>query len=196
MALANHDCLDPLESLSLPVGRLMLCLVGGGQDGDRLAEAFSQAELPADACGVIVTGPFMSPQAHQLLSERAAANPRLRVLGFITEPTMLVARADRVIAMGGYNTVCEVLSFEKRALIVPRVKPRREQIIRAERLRDLGLIDMLNGDDVNPRALSEWMSRDLPPLQVEGRINFGGLDRLPALAEEVLAIPRLAAVAS
>jgi predicted glycosyltransferase len=171
-------------------------LLGGGQDGDRLAETFSQANLPADACGVLVTGPFMPPKVQQRLAERSAMNPRLRVLGFITEPTTLVACADRVIGMGGYNTVCEVLSFRKRALIVPRIKPRREQIIRAERLRKLGLIDMLEIDDLNPDALSDWMSRDLAPLQIDGRINLNGLDRLPALAEEVLASPRPVPLAS
>jgi predicted glycosyltransferase len=166
--------------------RIMLCLLGGGQDGDRLAEAFSQAELPQDACGVIVTGPFMSAQTQRLLLQRSAVNPRLRVLSFIREPTMLVKRAERVIAMGGYNTVCEVLSFEKHSLIVPRVKPRREQIIRAQRLKDLGLIDMLEADRSSPQALAEWMARDLPPLRVEGRLNLGGLERLPELADEVL----------
>jgi predicted glycosyltransferase len=193
---ADSECSDLFASLSLPEGRLVLCLVGGGQDGERLAETFSQAELPPDTCGIIVCGPFMSAQVHERLSQRAAENPRLGVLKFINEPTMLMSRADRVIAMGGYNTVCEALSFEKRALIVPRVKPRREQIIRAERLRDLGLIDMLLGDDLNPRALSEWMARDLPPLVVEGRINLAGLDRLPAMAEKLLETPRLTVLAS
>ncbi len=186
-ALAGRDGLDPFESLSLPPGRLMLCLVGGGQDGEVLAEAFSQAQLPPDSCGVIVTGPFMSARAQERLAQRAAMNSRLRVVKFIIEPTILVARADRVIGMGGYNTVCEVLSFEKRALIIPRVKPRREQIIRAERLRDLGLIDMLAIDDLNSTRLAEWMARDLPPLKIEGRVNMNGLDRLPSMAEETLA---------
>jgi len=193
--LSGHDGTDPFESLSLPAGRLILCLLGGGQDGNVLAEAFSQAQLPPDCCGVIVTGPFMSEQMRQRLVDRAALNPRLRVIKFIIEPTKLVARADRVIGMGGYNTVCEVLSFEKRALIIPRVKPRREQIIRAERLRDLGLIDMLTIDELSPRLLSEWMARDLPPLKVEGRINLNGLDRLCVLAEEALAAARPAAAA-
>ena len=108
----------------------------------------------------------------------------------------LIVPADRVIAMGGYNTVCEVLSFEKRALIIPRVKPRREQIIRAERLRDLGLIDMLHPDDLNSPALSEWMRRDLPAIKVDGRINLNGLDQLPTLAKELLATPRPGDLAS
>jgi predicted glycosyltransferase len=194
--LTGRDGIDPFESLDLPPDRLMLCLVGGGQDGEVLAEAFAQAELPSDACGVIVTGPFMSAQAQERLAQAADKNPRLHVVKFIIEPTMLVARADRIIAMGGYNTVCEVLSFAKRALIIPRIKPRREQIIRAERLRDLGLIDMLAIDDLNPQRLAEWMARDLPPLKIEGRINMNGLDRLPILAEEALAATRPVAPAS
>ena len=43
--------------------------------------------------------------------------------------------------MGGYNTFCEILSFDKRALIVPRTAPRMEQIIRASpRAEELGLV--------------------------------------------------------
>jgi predicted glycosyltransferase len=186
MELAGHCEVNPAESYSLPDARLVLCLLGGGQDGDKLAEAFSQAQMPRDACGVIVTGPFMSVAARERLQRRAATNRRLRVLTFITEPTRLVERAERVVAMGGYNTVCEVLSFQKRALIVPRTKPRREQIIRAERLRDLGLLDLLQIEQLNPRAIEEWIARPLPPLQTRGKINLRGLDRLPAMAKDLL----------
>jgi predicted glycosyltransferase len=188
--LANRTPDGLADGNPAPPGRLMLCLLGGGQDGDRLAEAFSQALLPADACGVIVTGPFMSAQTQKRLFERAAHNPRLQVLNFITEPTTLVERAERVVAMGGYNTVCEVLSFEKRALIVPRTKPRREQAIRAERLMNLGLIDMLEADRLNPEALSSWLCKEMPPLRVGDRLKLNGLDKLPAMAREVLGLSK------
>jgi predicted glycosyltransferase len=177
----------PFESLSLPPGRLILCVVGGGQDGDRLAETFSQAKLPTDSCGVIVAGPFMPAPVYQRLCQCAVGDSRRRVFKFINEPVLLMNRAERVVAMGGYNTVCEVLSFGKRALIVPRVGPRREQSIRAERLRTLGLIDVLPAEELNPRALSEWLARDLPPLELDGRINLKGLELLPAMVEEALA---------
>src|SRR5439155_18283327 len=71
----------------------------------------------------------------------------------------LLRQADRIVAMGGYNKVCELLSFEKQALIVPRVDPRREQLIRAERMRDLGLLDVLHPDRLSPDALTEWLAR-------------------------------------
>ena len=187
LAALAADPHDPLEALGLPEGRLVLCLVGGGQDGDRLARTFVQAELPPGCNGVLVAGPFMSADVVQDLSRQAALQSRLRVLRFIPEPTLILRRAERVIAMGGYNTICEVLSFEKPALIVPRAWPRREQIIRAERLRDLGFIDMLHPEALTPQALSAWMARDIAPPQAKGRINFNGLGRVPELVTELLA---------
>jgi predicted glycosyltransferase len=170
--------------------RLLLCMVGGGQDGANLAEAFAQAELPDGATGVILMGPFMPAEAEQRLRRYASGNPRLRVLGYVTDPDLLLACAERVVAMGGYNTTCEMLSFEKHVLIVPRSKPRHEQQIRAERLRALGLIDVLQPEDVNPKALAEWLARDLgPPPRVRERIDLNGTARLPHLLEEVLAAP-------
>ena len=54
--------------------------------------------------------------------------------------------------MGGYNTYCEILSFDKPALIVPRVQPREEQLIRARRAAELGLIEMLLPEEADDRA--------------------------------------------
>ncbi len=172
-----------------PQRRFILCLLGGGQDGDRLAEAFARSQFPPETTGVLVTGPFMSPQVRARVEQHAAVNPGLRILKFIAEPTTLVRRADRIIGMGGYNTICEILSFEKRALIIPRVRPRREQIIRAQRLRDLGMIDMLEPEGLSPEALSQWMHSELPAFSLKGRLDLGGLDRLPRLAAEVLKLP-------
>src|SRR5262249_41226169 len=118
---------------------------------------------------------------------RGAANSRLRVLEFVTDADLLLDRADRVVAMGGYNTVCEVLSYEKLALVVPRVEPRLEQLIRAERLRQLGLLDLLHPDALCPRALSAWLAQDLgPPPRARERIDLNGLDNLPGLLAELL----------
>jgi len=104
-----------------------------------------------------------------------------------------VERADRVIAMGGYNTICEILSFEKHALIVPRIGPGSEQWIRAQRMRDLGLIEVLHPDQLRPQALSEWLARDLgPPPASRSRVDVGGLTRIPGMVAELLGISPVA----
>ena len=60
-------------------------------------------------------------------------------------------KAAAIVAMGGYNTFCEILSLDKRALIVPRTRPRLEQYIRAVEAERLGLVRMLSEDARQPR---------------------------------------------
>jgi predicted glycosyltransferase len=175
---------------TLPPGRLALCLVGGGFDGDALAEAFVQAKLPDDMIGIVVTGPYMPDETRERLTRRAGAGSRMQLIDFLAEPLPLVERADRVVAMGGYNTICEVLSLEKHALIVPRAGTTNDQWIRAQRLREMGLVETLAAEALSPGAIGDWLARDLgPPPATRGRVDLGGLDRIPALLAEVLAPP-------
>ena len=174
-----------------PGGPLILCMVGGGQDGATLAESFASATLPAGARAVLITGPFMPEESRRNLRDLCRDKPELEVREFVSDPDELIAAADRVIAMGGYNTVCEVLSHGKPLLVVPRVTPRKEQLIRAQHLRDLGLLELCHPDLASPGALSEWMAKDPAPLTVHAseRVDFGGLDRVRALATRLVAPP-------
>ncbi len=187
--IAQIDAAAKAQSLE-GIDEIVLCLVGGGQDGVFLAETFAQAEFPAGKTGVIMSGPFMPPEAQERLRRRALENPQLHVVSFVTDMDLLLSRAERVVAMGGYNTLCEILSFGKPALIVPRVKPRREQLIRAQRLHELGFVELMHPDVLNPRCLTEWLQREPNHLpSVRNRIDMNGMARLPQLMEEVLAAP-------
>src|SRR5262249_30205027 len=54
---AGSNGVDKVGGLLTRVpGRLVLCTVGGGQDGGPLAEAFARADFPPDVTGVILTG--------------------------------------------------------------------------------------------------------------------------------------------
>jgi predicted glycosyltransferase len=184
-----------LVAAGLADRRFVLCQLGGGQDGVEVADMFSHADLPADMLGVLLTGPFMPGAMRQRLQRRASASDRLRVLEFAAEPTILLKHAERVVAMGGYNTVCEVLSFDKRALIVPRTTPRREQLIRAERLADLGAVDVRLPAELSPELLGEWVGSPAPLRDpVFERIDFNGLARLPNLVDELVTSARYASL--
>ena len=151
--------------------------------------AFVEADFPPDTTGVMVTGPLMPWETRQRLHRAAQRRTRFELLEFVPDPVPLIERADRVIAMGGYNTVCEVLSFEKPALIVPRVTE-PEQGIRARRMQELGLLDVLHPDDLSPQALAEWLARDPGPRPATGgRVDLGGLIRIPGLLAELLGVP-------
>jgi predicted glycosyltransferase len=168
----------PRVLATLPEAPLILCTVGGGQDGARLARAFVEAELPRDAFGLVLVGPQMAPDLLDELRVRAERLGRTRVLRFVPEPAPLLARADRLVIMGGYNSTIEALSFGKPTLIVPRVRPRLEQWIRAERLRALDLVDVLHPDALSPARLSKWLATDCRPRQAREVVDMDGLRRV------------------
>jgi predicted glycosyltransferase len=179
--------LDPSRGFELPKissgkhrkgKRLALCLAGGGQDGFELAQNFARTAVPDDMTGLIVTGPFMPRDKRKLLTSFADARADLEVIEAIYDPIPLIRCADCVIAMAGYNTVNEILALGKRALLVPRTKPRTEQLIRAVRLSELGLADFLPDTAVTPAALSHWLSGLTVCADPRSRIDFGGLDSI------------------
>lgn len=180
-----NDCIETAKSQT-PM-KSILCLLGGGQDGYQLAESFAQAELPSKTIGTIVAGPFMCAEERARLHNRAEARSGLRVLDFVSEPEKLLKEADFIISMGGYNTVCEILSYEKRALIVPRVVPRTEQLIRAERLSELGFLDCLHPQSLTPHRLSQWMDqKNASKPRARLTINLKGLTRVLQLTSQIL----------
>lgn len=76
-----------------------LCLLGGGQDGVDLADAFVEA-LPQDRRGVVVTGPYMSRSRRAKLSRAARRHPHCRVLEMVDGCERLIARAGCTVSMG------------------------------------------------------------------------------------------------
>ncbi|HLW72297.1 MAG TPA: glycosyltransferase [Candidatus Binataceae bacterium] len=174
-----------LAQLGLPNEPFVLCQVGGGQDGAHLVETFLSTPRPAGMHGVVLTGPFIPRDI--LARARAQADPRMHVLEFVAEPAVLLRRAQKVIAMGGYNTACELLTCGKPALMVPRVKPRQEQLVRAQRWSELGLVEMLSPDAATPARLGEWIaSGPAANLSARARVDLGGLKRLPRLMMQLL----------
>lgn len=186
-APASRDDDDPVAALGLPAGPLALGVVGGGRDGLPLAEAFIRAPRPAGMSAVLVTGPLMPVAERAALRRLAAGDAGARVLEFVTDPTPLLRRADRVVAMGGYNTVCELLGHRARALIVPRTRPRTEQLIRAERFARLGLLDMLHPEALTAGAIGAWLASTEPAPRPTVRVRLDGTSHLQRLLEDVMA---------
>ncbi|MCP4392578.1 MAG: hypothetical protein GY802_30090, partial [Gammaproteobacteria bacterium] len=93
---------------------------------------------------IIVTGPFMPPAEQQEFHERCEALENVEILTFDSHIELLMEKALGIVAMGGYNTFCEILALDKPGLIIPRSVPRQEQLIRAERAVKLGLANMLD----------------------------------------------------
>jgi predicted glycosyltransferase len=140
----RREITDPTEVPSTPY---VLITPGGGGDGAAMVSLVLSAyekdpDLPH---AILIYGPFLSGEVRNGFDARVAQlNGRITASGFDSRIEALFAGAQGVICMGGYNTFCEVLSFDQRAVIVPRTVPRLEQWIRASRAEQLGLVSMLD----------------------------------------------------
>ena len=156
----------------------ILVTTGGGGDGENLIEWVLRAYetdplLPYPA--LLVLGPFMQPERQTEFMDRASKLKRVDAITFHNHLETLVAGAAGVVAMGGYNTFCEVLSLDKRALIVPRTTPRLEQFIRASSAARLGLVSMLADDGRYDAAVMAAALRALPRQNRPSEVVVPGL---------------------
>jgi predicted glycosyltransferase len=128
----------------------------------------------------------MDSDISERLHRQTEGNRRITVVDFLVEPTQLMQYADCVVSMGGYNTICEIMSFGKRALVVPRVIPRKEQLIRAQRMHELGIIDVIHPDDLAPMAITRWLQNNMgkPVIKVQTRMD--GLTQATQLMESLV----------
>src|SRR5262249_37266294 len=122
--------------------------------------------------GVLITGPYMTPgEVEALRGHPAAAN--VAIIRMVTDVPSYLAAADTVFCMGGYNTPCEVLGLAAPAVIVPRTRPRLEQLMRAQRLADRGLVHWLHPEGLSPRVVAGALAcvGDMPQDDLRGRMT-------------------------
>jgi len=161
------------EKFCAGTGEKMIVLTtGGGGDGFKMMDIYLAMfeESPLEGVQtVLITGPFMP------LDQRRDLTGRAGKLGIVIRPFYprmeeLFAAADLVISMGGYNTLCEILSQGTVSLIIPRDRPRQEQLLRARALKARGLIDYI-----------PWQELAIPGLRKKITSMLDNLDkyRLP-----------------
>lgn len=168
------------ETSESPEPPYILVTPGGGGDGAHMVNlVLSAYEQDPDLAprAMLVYGPFLSGEVREEFESRVAKLAgRVTAVGFESQIEGLYAGAEGVVCMGGYNTFCEVLSFDKRAVIVPRTTPRLEQWIRAERAETLGLVRMLDEqrDGLTPEAMIKAI-RALPAQKRPSEAGSAGL---------------------
>jgi predicted glycosyltransferase len=163
----------------------LLATVGGGADGFSVLAAVIDAvrDRPLGLPVVVVAGPLMDPLEVQELRRRAEGLP---VELFEARPDMdaVVAGARGVVAMAGYNTVAEITRAGHPAVLVPRVGPSAEQLIRARALAEDGAFAMIHPDALTPGR----MAAELAAMLVRPRPSFEPAEHCGAsVAAEILA---------
>jgi predicted glycosyltransferase len=189
---AHGGALDALPPFATRLDRRpkVLATAGGGEDGWNLLHSFVLAAREADWDAVVVCGPQL----------RAAMRHELRGLALesgvefhVNEPDVgsWFSHVDALVCMGGYNTLCEATSRGTPTVCVPRVAPRREQLIRARSFERLDLLRVLETDRLTPAALGREVAALLGASRRElaGRAKAAlGFDGAAAAAAELLAV--------
>jgi Glycosyltransferase family 28 C-terminal domain len=170
----------------------VLVTTGGGGDGGQMIETYLEglAMLPRNVAieTTVIFGPQMPDHRRNSLLERFDYMADATFLDFEPELTRRYAEADVVVSMAGYNTVCELLSFARRAILVPRAEPVMEQLIRARLLAARGLFDLVEPQDLTPETLMGKVLASFKPAPLAAASP--DLDGLPRIRERVGAAQR------
>lgn len=180
--------------LGVPERPLVVVSAGGGADGFHLTRTYlagvAQANGSFPFASVVVSGPEMPLRQQAELAGLAAACPNVKVTEFSDDMLSLLNAADVAVSMGGYNTICELLTLRKRAVVVPRVRPVQEQWMRAERMAARGLMRVLHPDALEPHTLLNTVREELdrrdrnsPALEL---FEMSGLPRVRAALLDLL----------
>lgn len=170
-------------------GSLALVTSGGGEDGYHVIETYLTglrgAPLNQPLKSLVICGPEMPAPQRAQLQQKAAALPHVIFREFAGDMLSLMAAADVIVSMGGYNTVCEILSLRKPAIVIPRVRPTEEQWMRAERLGRLGYFKTIHPDRLTPAGLMDSVAVCLARNDWVTPLPAINLNALPVVAARV-----------
>ncbi|MCP4821608.1 MAG: hypothetical protein GY883_20680 [Shimia sp.] len=185
---------EELPDGEVPSDPYILVTPGGGGDGKGMVDLVLSAYENNPDLGpraMLVYGPFLSGEVRAEFEARVAKlDGRVHAVGFDSRMENLMNGAESIVSMGGYNTFCEVLSFDKPVVIVPRTRPRLEQFIRASRAEELGLVRMLDETrgELTPEAMALAIRGLATQLSPSSAFVPGLLDGLDVVADRALDI--------
>jgi predicted glycosyltransferase len=149
---------------------VVLATAGGGEDGFDLLATFLEAAAEAHWQAMVVTGSQCPPKDAERLS-RLAAEAGVEFRRFVPGLAAQFGSLDALVCMGGYNTLAEAAASGVATVCIPRVRPRREQLIRARMFERRGLLTL-----VEPRRLDAGVLKAEVESAIE-RENPGGRRR-------------------
>jgi predicted glycosyltransferase len=170
--------------------KLIVVTTGGGGDGFAVMDAYlamleSSKQLPFKS--ILITGPFMPKQERKKVFKRAR-RLGVRTYHFYRQMEKIFAAADIVVSMGGYNTLCEILSQGTLSLLIPRETPRKEQLIRAQTFQRQNLVDYIPWRELTPDILLQKLIAILenphPYQEAVSRFRLTGIETMQQRLQE------------
>ena len=176
----------------------VLVTFGGGGDGARRAECYLRALSSTTVTwdSHIITGPLMDAEIKReirKLAKKIQPIGSVRVQRFNRNIPALLQQVDAVVSMAGYNSCAEILQSGTPAVLLPRSFPRKEQLIRATRMAELGWMTVLPEAKPDPQVLLKAVERALvSSRQNRPEADLNGLGKLSQIILEQLQTAGLA----
>lgn len=138
----------------------ILTSVGGGRFGHELLEAVAQASAILERTIPhhiqMFTGPFAPDAVLERMQAIARERTNLTVERYTPNLLQYMRRADLSISMAGYNTTMNVLTTGVRSMLLPFTgNDDQEQRLRSQRLEDLGIVNVIHRDELEPNRLAQ-----------------------------------------
>lgn len=186
IGVLNPSLTDPIkirQHFKVPQNKkLIVVTTGGGADGAEIIlkylKMLASFENQIDFYSVVITGPMFINNG--LFDYYKTLNLKLAILEFTPDLLNVFNASDLIISMGGYNSLFEIVSLKKKAIIIPRIKPRLEQFIRGQKLSQLGLMKMIHPNKLTPENLFSEIKSTLNQKQFstyqQVGLNLNGLE--------------------
>lgn len=124
------------------------------------------------------TGPFIPNNKFAELQAMAKDSPNLYVERFTPDFLAYMQQADLSISMSGYNTTMNVLTTGVRAMILPFTgNDDQEQTIRAAKLEQLGVVDMIHPEELMPDRFAEKVITCLQQTPTSMMFDMRGVEK-------------------
>ena len=142
--------------------KFIVASAGGGRSGYQLlASVIDACELLRGRLPIrleVFGGPFMADEAFEALSARASADFRIR--RYTKRFLDYLYAADLSVSLAGYNTCMNLLVTRVPALVYPYWR-QQEQPLRANRIKNMLPVEILNTADIHPVPLSNHIDQIL-----------------------------------
>ena len=168
----------------------VLGTVGGGGDGADVMIATIHAAAQLGITAVIACGPLMSAQDRAKIDAAADSVPAAVVVEMFADLAAVALGAQCIVTRGGYNSLCELAPLGVPTIVVPRIWPRKEQLIRARAFAKRGLVEVVEApsEELDNRlvgairnAIASRSGNNAP-----NPLDLGGLSKIRKALLEIL----------
>jgi predicted glycosyltransferase len=170
---------------------LILVSIGGGRFGheliDCVVESASILEQKTPHYIQVFTGPFIPEEKLNKWQNLVANRNNIRVSRYTPNLLNYMQKADLSISMSGYNTTLNIMTTGVRAMILPFTgNDDQEQKMRAEKLDNLGIVKMIQPQELQPEIFAAKIINYLETGKSSIKFDFNGVENTALMLKNML----------